>query len=101
MKGDFATVVPVQPGTGVGSGAPFGWILGTEGSPKCAKGTFGKAIVRRNGLGYAGMKDWGSIQEIPGLGPPCSFVPDPAGKSPGRGPTCPYVQRLFSVFVIK
>ena len=43
-------------GAGVWSGAPFGWILGTGVSLKCADGSFGKAIVCRNGLGYAGMK---------------------------------------------
>lgn len=30
--------------------ALFGWILGTEGSEKCADGTFEKAIVCRMGL---------------------------------------------------
>ena len=37
-------------------GAPFGWIISTKSSQKCADGPFGKAIVCRNGLGYAGMK---------------------------------------------
>ena len=40
--------------TVAGGGTPFGWILGTEGSGKCADDAFGR-VSDRGGMGWATM----------------------------------------------